>query len=125
MQRKGWYIVSYDIACPRRLLRVQRTIKGEGIAAQRSVFLVHGTEHDINDLLDRLAKMIVDREDDLRGYPIRDPADLWTSGPNPLAGFPLLYLDRETRCPPLSRFEQRILAKAKKGAELWRRLRSS
>ena len=92
MHRKGWYLVAYDIACPRRLAKIHRLLKRKGIAIQKSVFLVRGTEQDIDTFFDLLTTVIVRREDDLRAYPIRDPSDLWTSGPNPLARFPLLYL---------------------------------
>jgi CRISPR-associated protein Cas2 len=92
MHREGWYLMAYDIACPRRLVRVHRVLKEEGLAVQKSVFLVHGTEPDMNALLNRLEKAIVRVEDDIRAYPVRSPGDLWTFGPNPLAGLPLLYL---------------------------------
>jgi len=92
MHRNGWYLVAYDIACPRRLAKIHRLIKREGIAVQKSVFLFNGTQRDIDTFLDRLADCIVPKEDDLKAYPIKRPGDLWTAGPNPLAGIPLIYI---------------------------------
>ena len=92
MHRKGWYLVAYDIASLRRLVRVHRVLKREGIAVQKSVFLVFGTERAVDGLLDRLKEITSRNEDDLRAYPIREPGDLWTSGPNPLSSFPILQI---------------------------------
>jgi len=92
MQRKGWYLVAYDIACPRRLVKVHRLLKREGIAAQKSLFLVNGAEYEIEALMDRIAKVMASKMDDLRAYPISNPSELWTNTENPLAGLPLLYI---------------------------------
>lgn len=93
MNRKGWYLVAYDIASPRRLAKIHRILKNKGIAVQKSVFIVHGTEKDINRLFDHLEKQMAYREDDLRAYPIRHPRDFWTNGPNPMAGLPVYHID--------------------------------
>ena len=83
--------MGYDIAHPRRLVKIYRMLRKEGLAAQKSLFFVRGTEPQINDLLDRMAGLMVLREDDLRAYPIVHPRDVWTNGPNPLADFPVLH----------------------------------
>ena len=90
MKRKGWYLVAYDIANPRRLAKIHRKLKSEGLAVQKSLFLVQGTEFRINQLLDRIASIMALREDDLRAYPIMHPSKIWTNGPNPLADFPVV-----------------------------------
>ena len=95
MERKGWYIVAYDIADPKRLRRIHYQIKKKGVSAQKSVFLVFGAEKQLNTLLDDLAGEMALKEDDLRAYPILDPKSVWTTGPNPLASFPVLYFDDE------------------------------
>lgn len=95
MERKGWYILAYDIADPKRLRRVHYLIKKKGVSAQKSVFLVYGTETFMNGLLDDLAKEMLLKEDDLRAYPILSPKRIWTTGPNPLSAFPVLYYDEE------------------------------
>ncbi len=91
MKRKGWYLVAYDIANPRRLSKIHRALKNEGLAVQKSLFLVQGTESRINQLLDRIASIMALREDDLRAYPIMHPSKIWTNGPNPMVDFPVLY----------------------------------
>lgn len=91
MIHKGWYLVVYDIANKKRLAKVHRFLKKQGIAAQKSVFFVLGTEKQIDGLLDRIAKVMMLKEDDLRAYPVTNPKDVWTSGPNPLGDIPIVY----------------------------------
>jgi len=96
MERKGWYLVAYDIADPRRLAKVHRLMKDRGLAVQKSLFFVKGTESKIDSLLDRITSIMVVKEDDLRAYPISHPSEVWTNGPNPLADFPVLPLGAST-----------------------------
>ena len=93
MERKGWYLVAYDIANPKRLQKIHYLIKKEGLAVQKSLFFVQGTEARLNKLLDQIASIMVLREDDLRAYPITHPKEVWTTGPNPLSEFPLVQFD--------------------------------
>ena len=90
MKRKGWYLVAYDIANPRRLVKVHNVLKKEGLAVQKSLFFVQGTETGMNKLLDRIGSIMALKEDDLRAYPVSHPGKVWTNGPNPLADFPVL-----------------------------------
>ncbi len=90
MDRKGWYMFAYDIAEPKRLGRVHRLMKQSGLAVQKSVFFVQGTEQQIERLLDKLAKIIKNSEDDIRAYPVVHPSRVWTTG-GPLETFPLLF----------------------------------
>jgi CRISPR-associated protein Cas2 len=109
------FLLAYDIADPRRLVRVHRTVRNQGIPLQYSVFLVPGTAADIDGLLAELDCIIDPREDDIRVYPLpkvldvvqygrqwlpygisTDPADpvdgaimLLTGTPNPVAEDPL------------------------------------
>ncbi len=94
MKRSGWYLVAYDIADPRRLRKVHHRMKKSGISAQKSVFFVNGDENQVNLLMDDIAAVMKADEDDLRAYPITRPGEVWTNGPNPLADFPLLDLER-------------------------------
>ncbi len=89
MARPGWYMMAYDITDPKRLAKVYRILKKEGILVQKSVFFVKGTEQRIEKLLDRLATVIRAREDDIRAYPVTHPRDVWTTG-GPLSSFPLV-----------------------------------
>ncbi|QGU32112.1 CRISPR-associated endonuclease Cas2 [Thermochromatium tepidum] len=80
MSQCGWYLLAYDIADPRRLQRLHRAVRREGIALQRSVFLVQGTESAIEALIDRLEALMDVAEDDLRAYPVAAPSALWLRG---------------------------------------------
>ena len=97
MERKGWYLVAYDIANPRRLQKIHNLIKKEGLAVQKSLFFVQGTETGLNKLLDKIATIMVLREDDLRAYPILHPKEVWTTGPNPISEFPLIRFDKTNK----------------------------
>ncbi len=97
MIRKGWYMVVYDISDPKRLRRIHYRIKKEGVAAQKSVFFVKGTEADLNGLLDRLASEMDPKADDLRAYPVVHPSKVWSNGPNPLAHMPAVRFGDEKR----------------------------
>lgn len=89
MDRKGWYMFSYDIAEPKRLARVNRFMKQSGLAAKKSVFFVQGTEQQMELFLNKLAKIINHSEDDIRAYPVVHPSRVWTTGV-PLEIFPLM-----------------------------------
>jgi len=115
MKRKGWYLVAYDIANPRRLSRIHRLLKKKGLAVQKSLFLVQETESRINQLLDSIASIMALREDDLRAYPIMHPSKIWTNGPNPLADFPVLHFGTKEED-----FKSKTRKKPKKS--LWKRL---
>ncbi|MBN2886465.1 MAG: CRISPR-associated endonuclease Cas2 [Chromatiaceae bacterium] len=85
-QTPGWYLLAYDIADPRRLRRIHRAVRAEGVAVQRSVFLVHGTLNALNRLLDHLETLMDPRLDDLRAYPVDEPAALWLGGQRVIQG---------------------------------------
>ncbi len=89
MSRTGWYMFAYDIADPKRLLKVHRVMKQAGLAAQKSVFFVQGNESEIVGLLNRLEKIIKHSKDDIRAYPVTHPSQVWTTG-GPLETFPLV-----------------------------------
>jgi len=91
MKREGWYLIAYDIANPRRLSKIHYLLKKEGLAVQKSLFFIQGTEPRINKILDRIASIMVLKEDDLRAYPVSHPRKIWTFGSNPLTEFPVLY----------------------------------
>ncbi len=112
MMRKSWYMVAYDVADPKRLNRVRYRLKKEGVTAQKSVFLVLGSEKFINRLLDRLTEIMDPKKDDLRAYPIFHPKQVWTNGPNPLAALPAVHFGEEDRV------SVRTKAKPKPRAEL-------
>ncbi len=69
------WLVSYDIADPKRLLRVHRALKKEGIPMQYSVFWIQASRVHMGAIMAQLAMLIDKREDDVRAYPI--PTNVW------------------------------------------------
>lgn len=69
------YLVTYDIADPRRLGRLYRFLKKEGVPIQYSVFLVESTANQMGSLMVKIAKMIHPQADDVRSY--RLPENGW------------------------------------------------
>lgn len=63
-------LVCYDIANPRRLLRVHRYLREAGLPVQYSVFAVRLTPKQLAVLLQGLRQRIEPREDDVRIYPL-------------------------------------------------------
>jgi CRISPR-associated protein Cas2 len=63
-------LLAYDIADPKRLTRVHRTVRGYGMPLQYSVFLVPGTAATIDALLTKLEAIIEPALDDIRVYPL-------------------------------------------------------
>jgi len=64
------YVIAYDIADPRRLARVHRCLRDEGLPLQYSVFNVCLTQRQLRALLIELEALIEPREDDIRVYPL-------------------------------------------------------
>ncbi len=87
-------MLCYDIADPKRLVKVHRMLKKTGIPVQKSVFFVQGTENDIKLFLNKLEKIINVRKDDIRAYPVLSPDKVWTTG-GPLSTYPLLMPGRK------------------------------
>lgn len=76
----GLYLIAYDIANPRRLLKVHRILKKEGLPVQYSVFTVVMKRPRLLRLLDRVAEQIFLAEDDVRCYRLPSNADTVTLG---------------------------------------------
>ena len=83
------WMVCYDISDPKRLIRVHRCLKKEGVPVQYSVFMLHATQAGMNKVLAKLAAIIDPDGDDVRAYPVPQqpwkvtigadliPPDLW------------------------------------------------
>lgn len=74
--RPGLYLLAYDIADPRRLTRVHRTVRRRGLPLQYSVFIIPGTAAEIDRLLVDLDAIIEPRADDIRVYPLPRQLDI-------------------------------------------------
>jgi CRISPR-associated protein Cas2 len=70
------HILSYDIADPKRLIRVHRTLRRWGIPLQYSVFLIRVNKPALQRLKDELDDLIERRRDDIRIYPLPTRLDL-------------------------------------------------
>ena len=70
----GW-IVTYDIADKKRLPRVFKFLKRQGVPLQYSVFLVDASSAKIGSIMAHIARLIDKDADDVRAY--RIPANPW------------------------------------------------
>ena len=84
--RKISWIIAYDIASPKRLVRVHRYMKRHGIPLQYSVFMTRGTEGYIDNILAGLGGIINWRDDDVRAYPVPENPEIYWIGKKPLPG---------------------------------------
>lgn len=69
------WLVTYDIADPRRLSRLFKFLKKHGIPVQYSVFLVEASAAKMGNLIVQIAKMVDQDADDVRAY--RLPERAW------------------------------------------------
>jgi len=76
----GLYLIAYDIANPRRLGKVHRILKKQGLPVQYSVFTVVMKRPRLLRLLERIEQQIEKREDDVRCYRLPGRADAVTLG---------------------------------------------
>lgn len=76
---KAW-LVAYDISDSRRLGRVHRKLRKEGIPAQYSIFTVEADDDRITELLEELRMLIDEGVDDLRAYHLPASCTVWGLG---------------------------------------------
>lgn len=69
------YLISYDIADPRRLRRLHRALKRQAFALQYSVFHAELTEAGLKAVVETIERIIDARKDDVRIYPL--PRNGW------------------------------------------------
>jgi CRISPR-associated protein Cas2 len=89
LHQTAQWLVTYDIANPRRLARVFKHLKKEGVPMQYSVFAVDASNAKMGALMVHLGTLIDLREDDVRAYRLPDsgwratlgatmlPEDVW------------------------------------------------
>ncbi len=90
------WLVTYDIVEPRRLARVFKLLKKNGVPVQYSVFFVPASAMQMGNLVIQLAKLIDAKTDDIRAYRLPEnawkvtlgatiiPDDLWIDAENRL-----------------------------------------
>jgi len=93
IHQKRPYLISYDIADPRRLQRVHREISEEGLPLQYSVFYCYCSPQAIQGLMARLKGIIAATEDDIRVYSLPRRVQVDTLGKTPVAQGVMLYGD--------------------------------
>lgn len=69
------WLVTYDIADPRRLARVFKYLKKQGVPMQYSVFLVEASAMKMANLISQIAQLVNASADDVRAY--RLPENIW------------------------------------------------
>ncbi len=74
------WLVTYDIADPRRLGRVFRFLKKEGVPVQYSVFWVNCNAIKMAALIAQVRLLITANEDDVRAYRIPERSATVTIG---------------------------------------------
>ena len=77
---KANYLVCYDIAEPKRLAKVYKFIKGQGIHLQYSVFHCSLTWQQLLQLEEKISWLIDEEEDDVRIYPLPSNAKMIVMG---------------------------------------------
>ena len=73
--RQGLYLIAYDIAEPRRLGRIHRILKKQGLPVQYSVFTVVMKRKALLGLLAEINARINVCEDDVRCYRLPDHSE--------------------------------------------------
>jgi CRISPR-associated protein Cas2 len=76
----GLYLIAYDVANPKRLSRVHRTLKKQGLPVQYSVFTVVIKRKALLRLMDSISQLIHSAEDDIRCYRLPERSDIKTLG---------------------------------------------
>jgi CRISPR-associated protein Cas2 len=93
----GLYLIAYDIADPRRLGRVHRILKKQGLPVQYSVFTVVMKRPKLLRLLERIEQRIQAAEDDVRCYRLPTNCDAVTLGRQYFPEDVLLFTDGVNR----------------------------
>ena len=74
------WLLAHDIRDPRRLQRVWRYLRQEGVRLQYSVYVLAGTRHHIETVLAQLRTLIDEQADDVRVYPLNENTCIWGLG---------------------------------------------
>lgn len=88
------WLITYDIADPKRLGRVHRYLKKVATPVQYSVFSAEETDAGIRHIRDDLAQLIHPKADDVRFYPLPRHLEVHHFGRSALPEGLLLLADR-------------------------------
>lgn len=90
--RRHW-LISYDIANPKRLSRLHRFLLKHATPIQYSVFCYEGSAATMGQLMAAIENRIDAKADDVRGYLLPEPLQLGTLGRGALPAGVLLESD--------------------------------
>lgn len=68
--KQGNWLIGYDITNPKRLQRIYRAMLNHATPIEHSIFLLTGTEHDLQKCINQIKPIIDENSDDLRCYPL-------------------------------------------------------
>lgn len=74
------WLLAHDIRDKKRLQRVWRFLSQEGGRLQYSVYLLAGTRHQVEAIIDRLQQRIDESADAVRIYPLTENTRIWGLG---------------------------------------------
>jgi CRISPR-associated protein Cas2 len=74
------WLLAHDIRDPKRLQKVWRYLRKEGVRLQYSVYLLSGSRKQIQGVLDHLEKIIDKNVDDVRVYALGENTKIWGLG---------------------------------------------
>ena len=78
------YLISYDIANPKRLQKIHRLISRQALRLQYSVYHIQCNKIQLNRLIQDIENRIHPKEDDVRIYPISSCQQIeWFNQPKP------------------------------------------
>lgn len=86
-QTRNW-LIAYDIADSRRLQRVHRFLCQHAVPVQYSAFATRSSPMKLGLIRAGLAGIVDERDDDVRIYPVPEPAHLTVYGKKALPGGP-------------------------------------
>ena len=70
--RRYDFVICYDIADPKRLRKIAKTIEKKAMRIQYSVFfMMHTTQAEVTALLERMTALYHEEQDDIRVYKIK------------------------------------------------------
>lgn len=74
------WLLAHDIRDPKRLQRVWRFLRQEGVRLQYPVYLLVGTRQHVENIIEQLRDLIDERADDVRIYPLTENTRIWGLG---------------------------------------------
>lgn len=78
-EKRNW-LITYDIADPRRLKRVHGYLKRYAVPVQLSAFVLQGSQRQLTEVLRGLTERIEPAADDVRAYHLPDRCEVTMLG---------------------------------------------